>query len=142
MSPTTSGTYPGALLRLGEVRQRMADALAPATPADPPVLVDLVDSVDPPAYMPLWVDPWLEPETIAMSEGYWWARLDLLCLAARVDPGPAVAMLEALVSNAISRMAADAYPWPAATLQAPRVFTIAGVPLLGARVSYRLPVSI
>lgn len=127
-------------LVLGDVRSQAAAALAPASDDDPTVLVDVVDSVEPPALMLLWVDPWLEPQTSGV--GFWYGRLDVLCIAARLEPGPGVAMLEALVSYTISRLRADNYPWPVATLQAPRVFTIAGVPLLGARVSYRLPVTI
>ena len=140
MSGLAVMSAPGTTLKLTDVRARAAAALAPVAPDDPPVLVDLVDSVDPPAIMLLWADPWLEPQTA--GTGFWFARLDAFCIAARVDPGPGVAMLESLVSHTIARMRADEYPWPAATLQAPRVFTIAGVPLLGARVSYRLPVTI
>ena len=128
------------LLRVAEVRARAAAALEPEAETDPPVLVNIVDAVEPPALMLEWVDPWLEPQTA--GTGYWLARLDVVCLAQRHEPGPGVESLEALITHTITRLRADSYPWPAATLQAPRVFTIAGVPLLGARVSYRLPVTI
>jgi hypothetical protein len=128
-------------LLLTDVRARAAAALAPATDDDPNVYADLPDAVHPPALFLDWVDPWLEPQTVA-GNGWWNARLDVVCIAARVQPGPGVTTLEELVTFAIARLKDDAYPWPAATLQAPRVFTIAGVPYLGARVSYRLPVTV
>lgn len=130
-------------LELTEVRAAAAAALAPAGDDDPNVYADFPDAVHPPCIFIDWVDPWLTPQTVGMSNGgYWEGRLDVVCVASRVQPGAGVTKLEELVSFAISRLRADDYQWPAATLQAPRVFTIAGVPYLGARVSYHVPVSI
>lgn len=125
-------------LRLDAVRGQAAAALAPAAPGDPEVIVNVVDAVHPPALMLLWDDPWLTPKTACLYD----ARLEVLCIAGRVEPGPGVEQLEALVSYAIERLQADAYSWPAATLTAPRVFRIGGVPYLGARVIYRVPVTL
>ena len=129
----------GTLL-LGEVRARAATALAPLTDDDPTVLVNLVDAVQPPALMLEWDDPWLEAETFGRA--LWFGNLVVLCLAARVQPGPGVEKLEQLAAYTIGRLQADTYPWPVASLQAPRVFTIGNVPLLGARVGYRVPVTV
>jgi hypothetical protein len=127
-------------LTLGEVRARAAGVLAPAVSTDPEVLVDVVDAVHPPALMLIWDDPWLEPTTV--GRGYWNGRLLILCIASRVEPGPGIAKLEELVAYTIDRLRADSYPWPPATLQAPRVFTINNVRLLGARVIYLVPVTV
>lgn len=131
-------------LSLGDVRGRLAAVLAPATDDDPDVTVDVVDSVTPPAILLLWDDPWLTPETYKAiaDRGYWTARIEVLCIASRVEPGPGVEKLEDLVSFVIGRTQADSYSWPAGTVSAPRVFTIGGVPYLGSRITYQLPVSV
>ena len=66
----------------------------------------------------------------------------MLCLAGRSEPGPGIEALEGLITYAIGRLNADAYSWPAVTSQAPRIFEIGGIPLLGARLMLRVPVSI
>jgi hypothetical protein len=130
----------GGTLLLGSVRAQAALALAPSLDSDPPVHADLVDAIDPPALMLIWADPWLEPHTF--GTGLWFANLEVLCIASRVEPGPGVEKLEELVGYTVGRLQDDDYPWPAANVQAPRVFTINNLPLLGARVAYRVPVTI
>jgi hypothetical protein len=134
---STNGAMP-----LAQVRAKAAEALAPTTPNQPTVLADLVDSVEPPALMLTWGDPWLVPRTIGMATGHWDAQLEIVCLAGRIEPGAGVETLERLVAYAITRMDSDPYSWPVATSQAPRVFDIGGIPLLGARLVYRVPVAI
>ena len=129
-----------AVLTLTTARQAAAAALEPAADGDPDVHVDVVDSVTPPAIMLVWEDPWLEPQSYGPC--LFWAQLSALCIAARLEPGPGVETLEALVGYVVERLAADPYPWPQATSQAPRVFEIAGVSYLGARVTYRIPIQI
>ena len=126
------------MLALTEVRARVATALAPPSPNEPTVLVDVVDAVEPPALMLVWADPWLTFDTSCM----WLGALDVLCVASRVEPGAGIEKLEELVSYTVTHLQADDYPWPTATFQAPRVFNIGGIPLLGARVGYRVPVTI
>jgi hypothetical protein len=130
-----------SVLLLTEVRSRAAAALAPASDTDPQVFVDVVDSVTPPALLLVWDDPWLVPATVAGMNGFYNAQLVVLCVAARLEPGPGVEALEQLVDYTISRLHADVNRWPQASSQAPRVFEIGGVPYLGARVIYRVPVS-
>lgn len=129
------------LLKLVDVRPRAAAALAPADDSDPDVLVDVVDAIEPPAIMLLWDDPWIETAAVAQS-CLLYGRLELLLVASRVEPGPGMTKLEELLGYAVGRMQQDSYTWPAAGFQAPRVFTIGGVPLLGARITYRVPVTI
>jgi hypothetical protein len=131
-----------SVLRLGQIRTAAAAALAPAIDGDPVVHLDVVDSVTPPALLLVWDDPWLQPATVAGMNGHYDAQFVVLCIAARLEPGPGVEALEQLVDYTVSRLQADANTWPQATSQAPRVFEIGGVPYLGARLIYRVPVQI
>lgn len=127
-------------LTLSEVRAQAAIALAPAEDGDPDVLSNVVDAPTPPALMLLWDDPWLEPK--GMSACIWTARMDVLCIAQRVEPGAGVEKLEELVTFVLGRMAADAFPWPVARVVQPGIHYPGGVPYLGARVRYELTVSL
>ena len=131
------------LLAITELRDVAALALAPIEADDPPVLVDVVDSLTPPALMLLWGDPWLTmtPQRVA-SSGLWTARLHVLCVAGRLEPGPGIRTIEQLVTHTALRLAADAYTWPLESVTAPRVFDLAGVAYLGARVSYLIPATV
>jgi len=134
-------TQNGALT-LADVRAACAAALAPVAESDPAVLPDLVDAVEPPALMLEWNDPWIAVRSIAGGLGLYDAQLNVLCLAGRVEPGPGVAMLEQLVAYTFARLQADPHPWPLTMSQAPRVFDIGGIPLLGARLGFRVPIQI
>ena len=125
---------------LTEVRARAAEALAPATDYDPEVHIDVVDSLTPPALVLIWDDPWLTPGTF--GPGQFEAQLTVLAIASRIEPGPGVSMLEELAVHTISRLRDDSYQWPQASSQAPRLFEIGGLPYLGARITYRVPVSV
>lgn len=133
------------VLRLIDVRARAALALAPELDGDPAVFVTWVDMPDPPALMVGWDDPWLDPGVQGqrvMGPCEWDARLAVVCVGSRVEPGPGIEMLEQLVTYTITRLKADAYPWPVATVQAPREMTFGGIPYLAARVGYRVPVTV
>lgn len=129
------------LLPLTEVRARAAAALAPTTDDDPEVHSEVVESLTPPALVLVWDDPWLTVETFGRMAQYS-AQFTVLALASRVEPGPGVTVLERLAVYTISRLAEDDYPWPQASSQAPRIFEIGGLPYLGARITYRVPVSV
>ena len=142
-----NATVIGAL-RLSEVRQRAAAALAPVEDTDPDVFPDLVDSVSPPALLMFWADPWLAKRTIGGGGmggnglGLWDAWLEVLCVVGRVDANPALTDLENLVGYALARLQDDDYTWPPETFYAPRRFDIGGVTYLGARMVFRVPVTI
>jgi hypothetical protein len=119
-----------------------AAALAPALPTDPDVHADYPDAVEPPTLILIWDEPWLEPAPRTMGTCLWVAHLLVWCLAGRVEPGPGIDKLEELVTYTVDRLQADAHPWPAAETRAPRVWRIADVPLLGARIAYDVPVLI
>jgi len=139
-----AGTAQGAVT-LADVRDLAATALGPEAPDDPPVLVDVVDSLTPPALMLVWGDPWLAPaigNRPTMGPCLWSARLQVLCVAARIEPGPGIRVLEQLVAYTVDRMGADPYTWPLENVTAPRVFEIAALSYLGARVTYLVPITV
>jgi hypothetical protein len=119
-----------------DARAKLAAALAPLDDDDPEVLVDLVDSLEPPALMLGWGEPWLTPDTACLRTG----RLVVTCVAGRLVPGAGVEMLEQLVAYTFGRLGVDASPWPLDGLSAPRVFTIGNVNYLAARLTLRVPI--
>ena len=124
-------------LPLTEVRGAAAAALAPQTEDDPPVLVNLVDAVTPPALMLEWADPWLVTQTVTGAGGLLQATLNVICFAGRLEPGPGVDKLEQLVELVLTRLR-----WPLSAATPPRQFVVNRIPLLGLRLSFQIPVSI
>jgi hypothetical protein len=131
-------------LELADIRDAAGVVLAPETDTDPPVLVDVVDSLTPPALMLIWDDPWIEPGVVGaptMGPCLLNARLVVMCIAARLEPGAGVRTLEQLVAYAIERMKADTYTWRLNAVGAPRIYPIGNVDYLGARITYLVPTS-
>ena len=106
------------------------------------MLVDVVDSLDPPALMLTWGDPWVTERTVAGGLGMYETQFVVLCFAARIEPGPGIEVLEGLIDYVLARFQADANTWPLVGSQAPRRFDINGIPTLGARLMFRVPVSV
>ena len=132
-------------MSLLDVRAAMAAALAPESDTDPDVITSYVDAVQPPALMLVWGDPWLTPGPLGvrtMGPCVWTARAQILAIAWRVEVGPGIDKLEELVAYAVARMDADSYPWPVASVQAPREFPVAGVRLLGCYLNYDVQVTV
>lgn len=117
-------------------RAKLAAALAPVDPTDPAVLVDLVDALEPPALMIGWGEPWLTPDTACLQTG----RLVVTAVAGRLMPGAGVEMLEQLVSYVLDRLRRHPSPWPLDAVGGPRVFAIANVNYLAARITLRVPI--
>jgi hypothetical protein len=134
------------LMTLTDLRDAAAEALAPITDDDPNVLVDVVDSLTPPALMLIWGDPWLDPGprpgARTMGPCAWNARLQVLAVAGRLEPGPGIRMLEQLVGYVVDRMKADPYDWPLDSVSGPRVIDIGNLAWLGARVTYLVPTTV
>lgn len=131
-------------MNLAEARAKLAAVLAPVADTDPDVLVSLVDTIEPPALMIGWGDPWLEPDTACLCRG----RLVITAVAGRLVPGEGVAKLEELVAYTLGRLKADTGAWPLDSVSGPRVFTIGGRPdaktkttYLAVRVTVRVTVS-
>ena len=130
MSATGTLTITGA-------REAAAAALAPVLDTDPAVLINLVDSLDPPAIMLGWAEPWLEPSGTCRYV----ARLQVLCVAARLEPGEGVADLEELVAYAIGRLRADPYSWGLPDVSAPAPWAIGNLDYLAAALVYGVHVT-
>ena len=133
-----------AIVPFDALRDLVADVLSPASDDDPAVLVDVVDSVTPPAIMLLPGDPYLEvgPGGPVMGPCLYTAHLQVFCVAARMDVGPGFRTVDQLVGYVIDRMRADSYTWPLENVQAPRVFDIGGTSYLCARVNYAVPTTV
>jgi hypothetical protein len=133
------------LMTLEALRDAAADALAPVDDTDPTVLVDVVDSLTPPALMLIWGDPWLQPglgQRPTMGPCVWEARLQVLAVAGRLEPGPGIRTLEQLVTYVVDRMKADTYTWRLDSVSGPRVIDIGNLAWLGARVTYLVPTAV
>lgn len=123
-------------MNLLDARAKLAAVLAPVADDDPEVLVDLVDALEPPCLMLGWGEPWLTPDTACVRTG----RLVISCVAGRLVPGAGIETLETLVDTTLRRLGADRGPWPLDGVSGPRVFTIAGINYLAARVTVRVPI--
>ena len=124
-------------MNLLDARAKLAAALAPVADTDPTVLVDLVDSIEPPALMLGWGEPWLTPDTACIRTG----RLVTTAVAGRLVPGAGVETLEQLVDYTLSRLAADGGAWPLDSVSGPRVFVVGSVNYLAARITLRIPIT-
>jgi hypothetical protein len=124
-------------VNITEARTKLAAVLAPVADTDPDVLVSLVDTIEPPALMLGWGEPWLEPATVCFATG----RMVITCVAARLSPGDGVAQLEDLVAHTLGRLAADSGAWPLVDVSGPRVFVIGKTTYLAARVTVRVTVN-
>lgn len=132
------------LLHLTGIRDAAAAALEPVDDADPMVFVDAVDSLTPPALLLDWADPWVEPaHTIGTIGGCQWAaRLQVICIAGRLEPGAGVDVLEQLVSLVVARLEADPYQWTLDSVSAPLQRDLAGISYLAANVVYTVPTTL
>lgn len=132
------------LLGLTAIRDAAAAALAPQADDDPMVFVDAVDSLTPPALLLDWADPWLEPaQTLGVIGGcQWTARLQVICIAGRLEPGAGVDVLEQLVTLVVARLEADPYTWQLDAVSAPLQRDLAGISYLAANVVYDVPTSL
>lgn len=126
-------------MNLLDAREKLGAALAPLADDDPTVLTDLVDSLEPPALMLGWGEPWLSPDTACLRTGL----LVVTCVAGRLVPGAGIAQLELLVDYTLGRLLADPArgAWPLDGVSGPRVFTIGNVNYLAARITLRVPIT-
>lgn len=131
---------------LTDIRAMAAAVLEPVDDGDPDVIVDVVDSLSPPAYMLVWSDPWIDVgfnQQPAMGPCLWTANLQVLCLASRLEPGPGIETLEEMVRSALARFRADtSYTWPAGAVSGPRQFGVGALTYLGARINYAVPTTV
>ena len=88
-----------------DARLAAVAALQPAADGDPNVQMT-ADAVSPPTLIVFWAEPWLEPAT---STGLrrmcsFSARLSVLAVAGRIEPGEGVAELEQLIGYVVARL--------------------------------------
>ena len=123
---------------LSDLRESVGVALTGdgVFPEDATVLVDTVDSLTPPAYLLVWGTPWMVPATFCVQT----VRLDVVCIAGRIDPAPGVETLETMVAVALNRLRDARYP--EATVQPPGPYEVGGVRYLAARVSIDVRVTV
>jgi hypothetical protein len=115
-----------------DVRSKLAAVLAPQADSDPDVTLSLVDSIEPPALMLGWGEPWIIPaESFCLGQ----ARAVVTCVAARLAPGEGQATLESLVTYVLGRLATDPSNWSLETVTGPRVFPMAKTSYLAARIN-------
>jgi hypothetical protein len=120
------------VLALVDVREALAAVLAPVADSDPNVTLSLVDSIEPPALMLGWGEPWIIPaETFCLGQ----ARAVITCVAARLAPGAGQETLEGLVAYVLQRIGTDPSNWNLESVTGPRVFPMAKTAYLAARVS-------
>jgi hypothetical protein len=124
-------------VNLADAREKLAAALAPVADADPDVLVSLVETIEPPALMIGWGDPWLTPNTSCVSQG----RLVVTAVAGRLSPGEGVATLEELIAYVLDRLKADGGAWPLDSISGPRVFVMARTNYLAVRITVRVTIT-
>lgn len=120
-----------------DARDKLAAAIARRDDDDPVVLTNLVDSINPPALMIGWAEPWLTPQTACLQQG----RMVITAVASRLVPGEGVATLEELVVYTLARLRESGGAWPLESVGGPRVFTIAAVNYLAARITVRTPIN-
>lgn len=121
-----------------DARAKLAAALAPLDPADPTVLVDLVDSLEPPALMLGWADPAIDPEGRFSANCVSTGTLLITAVAGRLEPGAGVAKIEQLWDYTNRRLSAGG--WARARWTAPRWFVIGNVNYLASRGTIVLPI--
>jgi hypothetical protein len=128
-----------------ELRNMAAAALAPAGDSDPYVFADIVDALEPPALVVDQGDPWLEPGSNGLptvGPCLYTARLTVLCIAGRLEPGPGIDVLERLETYVLDRLRADSYEWPLEEVSARSQHDLSGVTYLAATITYAVPVSV
>jgi hypothetical protein len=118
-----------------ELRQAVATALSGLDP-DWTVWPSPVDSLQPPGFILVWGDPWLVP--VAMCNDT--AQLEVVAVAARMEPEANYETLEALVSAA--NVALEAAGYRPAQVNRPGPFDVAKVTYLAARIIIRRPVEL
>jgi hypothetical protein len=119
-------------MNLLEARDKLAAVLAPVLDTDPYVNTSLVDSIEPPALLLGWGEPWIEPMGLCNTTG----RIVVTCVGSRIQPGAGVATLEGLVDYTLGRIRGDQPNWTLENVSGPRVFLIAKTNYLACRMQF------
>jgi hypothetical protein len=134
-----------ALLELTALRDAVAAALDPGPDDELYVFADVVDSLTPPALVVEHGDPFLVPgiatrPTIGQCD--YTARLVVICIAGRLEPGPGMDTLEQLETYVLERMRHDSQPWVLEEVSQRGQYDLAGITYLAASVTYTITTSL
>lgn len=117
-------------MKLELARTTLATALANGLGSEVGVIDHLPDSVAPPVVMVAWADPWLVPSTLCE----WEAKIELLVVAQRLEPGGHLSTLESIVSDCIPLIKGLPF-YLVNDVTAPYPIDIAGVQYLAASIN-------
>jgi len=118
-----------------EVRLKLAAALAPVADDDPYVHLELPDALVPPCLLLSWDEPWLDE--VNVCNGF--AAPVVVAVAGRLVPGAGMTVLETMVQDALRKVRTTGMG--VRQVGGPRVFEMAGVTYLAARITLRVPVT-
>jgi hypothetical protein len=125
-------------VNLSDVFPKLAAILAPVADDDPIVYAELVDAIDVPCLMLVWAEPWLDAPRACST----FASPVVTCVAGRLEPGEGLRVLEVLVTGVLAKLRRDpTSPFAIAETSGPRVFEVAGLKYLAARVPLRVSVA-
>lgn len=128
------------VIALLDLRAKVAAALEPVDEGDPVVVPEPTDAIVPPCLVLTYAEPWLVPQGQAPV---FVARLEVLCIAGRFEPGAGVATLEALLTYAVQRLEQNRAELPVVeSASAPRSLELGGVRYLAAGLVCAIPVTV
>lgn len=116
-------------MKLADVRQELAAAIADVTDVDVVVADYPPDQLAVPAVFILWATPWLQQR----NRCNWDASLDVLIVSTRFEPDGSIATIEDMVEAILPLLAGG--PWRFQFLEAPGPLEVAGITYLAARLT-------
>lgn len=138
---------PPRQLAMSEIHGVAAVVLDPEGDGDPyPVIHEPEDAVYAPLLLLAWGNPWIAvgppPGGANMGPVQFTARLDVLCIAARVEPAPGYVELVRMLGVVVGRFRAAGLPWRLGNVTPPLRWDNANVAYLAARITYDVPCTI
>lgn len=122
---------------LADYRTAIAGALADLDP-EYNVHPAPVDALEPPAFLLQWTPT--EDALTRSTSCVYGARLDVVCVSARLDPEPGIETLETMIERALAAL--DAASFPAVRVGPFGPFDIGGVQYQASRIAVTSPVTI
>ena len=117
-------------MKLANARTELALLASTALADDVGVIDHLPDSIAPPVVLVAWSDPWLEPATLCA----WQAKMELLIVSQRLEPGGNTERLEEIVSALVPPLKASQW-FQINDVTSPYPLQIAGVDYLAASIN-------
>ena len=117
------------VLGLTKYREETYNLLRAALPDDIGVFDIIPDSIAPPAVYIAWGNPWLLPTTYCQYS----SSIQLICVAARIEPGGQFAVLEDMVGDIVTVLHSNHVAIRDAT--SPYPITLGGINYLAATIN-------